>query len=91
MYARRPHPRSQGYDVVEFETKVRHEIMIRKDLELKDVMKIVALYVRLYERAYPETAVETFTSWLNSMIKKLDVALEEVEDVAHLLGHSYSS
>jgi len=80
-----------NYDVVEFETKVRHEIMIRKDLELKDVMKIVALYVRLYERAYPETAVETFTSWLNSMIKKLDVVLEEVEDVAHLLGHSYSS
>ncbi|MEM2447924.1 MAG: hypothetical protein QXT14_03100 [Candidatus Bathyarchaeia archaeon] len=66
---RKPHPNSSEHEVVVFETKVRHELSIKKGLSDAEVLKEIAKYlkgydvetlegkehVKGYEDVYPET------------------------------------
>jgi len=78
MYRRKPHPRlsEHGYDVVELDTGVHHELMVPSDTPEPELLKLIARYVRGYERAYPHTRSEEFRRWLEG---RLGRRLEEVE------------
>jgi hypothetical protein len=73
-FRRRPHPNSADHEVVEFETRVKHQLCVPKGLSDADVMKEIVKYlkgydvelpdgtkehVKGYEDIYPETKVAT--------------------------------
>ena len=69
MYSRRPHPQlsEYGYDVVEFNTKVRHELMVSKDVGEDELVELIAEHLGEYERAYPHAKSEEFWEWLEGV------------------------
>jgi hypothetical protein len=71
-FRRRPHPDSPDHEVVEFDTKVHHQLCVSKGMSDADVLKEIIRYlksydiempdgtkehVKGYEDVYPETAV----------------------------------
>jgi len=71
MYQRKPHPRHSdyGYDVVEFDTRTHHELMISRDTSEDDLVRSIVEYLRDYEEAYPKTRLEEFKTWIESRVK----------------------
>ena len=71
MYVRKAHPKlfEYGYDVVEFDTEVHHELMIKKDVGEDEVVELISDYLGEYERTYPKTKSERFSSWLEDKVK----------------------
>jgi hypothetical protein len=67
-YVRRPHPTLPDYDVVTFETKVRHELLVRRDVSEDDLVQLIVGYLLQYESTYPDT--EDVNMWI-SLLKKL--------------------
>jgi hypothetical protein len=53
-FSRRPHPHSADHDVVEWNTKVHHQLCITKDIERDDIMKEILKYLRGYDEETPE-------------------------------------
>jgi hypothetical protein len=73
VFKRRPHPNSADHEVVEWDTRVHHQLCIPKGLSNAEVVKEIVKYlkgydvevepgrkehVKGYEDEYPETAVE---------------------------------
>ena len=73
MYTRKPHPRhaDYGYDIVEFDTRVHHELMISKDMSEDDLVRSIAEYLKAYEEVYPLTMLETFKAWIENKVKMI--------------------
>jgi len=66
MYSRRPHPTlaEYDYDVVELNTKVRHELMISRDVKEEELIEVIAEHLKTYEEVYPKTRSEEFWAWI---------------------------
>jgi len=66
MYSRRPHPQlsEYGYDIIEFNTKVRHELMISKDASEDELVELIINHLEEYEKTYPETKLREIWSWI---------------------------
>jgi len=74
-YVRKPHPTLIDYDVVTLDTKVHHELLVRKDVSEDDLIQLIVDYLLQYEGVYPDT--EDINAWLE-LIKKLP-AVEPLE------------
>jgi ornithine carbamoyltransferase len=72
-YRIKPHPNSDEYDVLVFDTKVHHEMAIPKGLKENEIQQKIKEYlkgyditltdngkehIKGYENIYPETSVE---------------------------------
>jgi len=77
-YARSPHPSLPDYDVVTLDTKVRHELMVRKDVFEEDLIQLIVDYLLQYEGVYPDT--EDIKVWIN-LIKQLPSPTKEEDTV----------
>ena len=71
MYTRKPHPRHSdyGYDIVVFDTRVHHELMVSRDTSEGDLVRSIAEYLRAYEEVYPLTRLGEFWAWIESRVK----------------------
>lgn len=73
----RDHPNAEDVEIVEFDTKVHHEIEVPKGLSKKEIKRIIKKYLKGerhkisdieeivvpgYEDKYPETASEIVTN-----------------------------
>jgi hypothetical protein len=67
-YVRKPHPSLIDYDVVTLDTKVHHELLVRKDVSEDDLIQLIVDYLLQYENVYRDT--EDVNVWI-SLIKKL--------------------
>lgn len=74
-YVRKPHPTLIDYDVVMLDTKVHHELLVRKDVSEDDLIQLIVDYILNYENVYPDT--EDVNVWIN-LIRKLP-AVEPLE------------
>jgi len=77
-YARSPHPSLPDYDVVTLDTKVHHELMVRKDVFEEDLIQLIVDYLLQYEGVYPDT--EDIKVWIN-LIKQLPSSTKEEDTV----------
>jgi hypothetical protein len=77
-YVRKPHPTLIDYDVVTLDTKVHHELLIRKDVSEDDLIQLIVDYILNYENVYPDT--EDINVWI-SLIKKLPSSTGEEDEV----------
>jgi len=77
-YARSPHPSLPDYDVVTLDTKVHHELMVRKDAGKDDLIQLIVDYLLQYEGVYPDT--EDIKVWIN-LIKQLPSPTKEEDTV----------
>lgn len=77
-YVRKPHPALADYDVVTLDTKVHHELMVRKDVSEEDLIQLIVDYLLSYENVYPDT--EDINVWIN-LIKKLPSSTGEEDEV----------
>jgi hypothetical protein len=68
VYARRPHPTLADYDVVTLDTRVHHELLVRRDVGEDDLVQLLVDYLLQYEGVYPDT--EDVGVWLE-LIKRL--------------------
>jgi hypothetical protein len=67
-YSRKPHPTLYDYDVVTLDTKVHHELLIRKDTSEEELIQLIVDYLLQYENVYQDT--EDVNVWIN-LIKNL--------------------
>jgi len=74
-YVRNPHSVLIDYDVVTLDTKVHHELLIRRDVSEDDLIQLIVDYLLQYENVYPDT--EDVNTWLG-LIKKLPT-VEHIE------------
>jgi hypothetical protein len=77
-YVRKPHPTLIDYDVVTLDTKVHHELLIRKDTLEDDLIQLIVDYLVNYENVYQDT--EDVNVWI-SLIKKLPSSTGEEGEV----------
>jgi hypothetical protein len=77
-YVRKPHPSLTDYDVVTLDTKVHHELLIRKDVGEDDLIQLIVDYLLQYENVYPDTG--DVNVWIN-LIKKLPSSTVEEDEV----------
>ena len=81
-YVRKPHQTLVDYDVVTLDTKVHHELLIRKDVSEDDLIQLIVDYLLNYEGVYPDT--ENVNVWI-SLIKKLPSSTGEEDEVLSTL------
>lgn len=78
-YVRKPHPSLADYDVVTLlDTKVHHELLIRKDVGEEDLIQLIVDYLLSYGNVYPDT--EDINVWIN-LIKQLPSSTKEEDAV----------
>ena len=75
MYVRKAHPKlsEYGYDVVEFDTGVHHELMVKNDVVEDEVVELIDEYLKTYEEVYPKTKSKKFSDWLEDKVKSRKV------------------
>jgi hypothetical protein len=79
VYSRRPHPVLPDYDVVTFDTRVHHELMVGRGVSDDDLIQLVVDYILQYESAYPET--EDPSVWAG-LVSKLPSSTGEEGELA---------
>jgi hypothetical protein len=77
-YVRNPHPTLTDYNVVTLDTKVHHELLVRKDVSEDDLIQLIVDYLVNYEGIYPNT--EDVNVWIN-LIKNLPSSTGEEDEV----------
>jgi hypothetical protein len=58
VFSRKLHPSLVDYDVIIFYTKVRHELLVSKGMSDKDILQLIAEYLKQYEEVFPNTKDE---------------------------------
>jgi hypothetical protein len=61
---RKPHPMLMDYDVIVITSKVRHEFLVPKDVDLSDFIDDLIVYVLDYEDAYPDLEDSDLWTWI---------------------------
>jgi hypothetical protein len=61
---RNPHPVLLDYDVIVITSKVRHEFLVPKDLDMSDFIDDLIVYVLDYEDAYSDLEDPDLWTWI---------------------------
>ena len=61
---RNPHPTLMDYDVIVITSKVRHEFLVPKDMDISDFIDDLIVYVLDYEDAYANQEDPDLWTWI---------------------------
>jgi hypothetical protein len=75
---RRPHPNSADHEVVEWDTKVHHQLCVQKGLSGADVMKEIVKYLKGYDVELPDGTKERVKGYEDIYPETIDPAIDEV-------------
>jgi hypothetical protein len=77
-FRRREHPNSPDHEVVEFETKVKHQLCVPKGLRDDDVMKEIVKYLKGYDVELPDGTKEHVKGYEDIYPETIEPKVDEV-------------
>jgi len=54
LFKRKPHPNSADHEVIEFDTKVHHQLCVPKGLSVAEVVEEIVKYLKGYDVTLPD-------------------------------------
>jgi hypothetical protein len=86
-FRRKPHPNSPDHEVIEWDTKVHHQLCVPKGLSDADVMKEIVKYLKGYDviredgtrehiEGYEDIYPETIEPKVDEIVRKIREAIK---------------
>jgi len=77
-FKRRAHPNSADHEVVEWNTKVQHQLCIQKGLSDADVMEEIVKYLKGYDVELPDGTKEHIKGYEDIYPETIEPKLDEI-------------